>query len=237
MASLVGTGTYIISSNNNSSLTLTFSTGAAVSGDLVIAFWANNDTSLLSSTVLSSSSGTAYSQLDVAITSLEVFTSVWYRFLTSAETTVSSCATGGTAGTGTILSAIVLRGCKTNSSNIGYNSTTGLSSNPNSPSVTVYGRESAVMTFAGMNVDTTLTEPSGFANTVSTGATGARGACAAGLSYKSTDQGLTDPSSWTGGATGNWVAWTVTVESILPTWTQMTHYPNQIWAPKPMVSY
>lgn len=225
--SLVGTGTFIKSTINGTATTLTFSTGGAASGDIVLAFWTHTRPTLSSGTPLLSSAGTSYTMLDW-IENGNLTTTFQYRILTSSETTVTSCATGS-AQDSIELAAIVLRGIDPTPT-IEVNSTTGTSSNPNGPSVTVAAPNSAVISAASMLANTTLTAPSGFASTVSTGATDTR-LCSAGLSYLSTNNGTIDPSSWTGGVSAAWVSYTITVASTEPlpfTWLQMVSYPDII---------
>lgn len=216
--SLVGTGTFVKSTINGSSCVLTISTGGASSGDVVIANWTYTRASLTA--VLTSSAGTSYTQIGSRLTNGNLQSECWYRVLTSAETTVSSCATGS-AQDSIVLSAIVLRGI--DSTKIGSDSTTGTSSNPNSPPHT--GRlepNSAFITVANILANTTLAAPAGFGSAVSTGATDTR-SVAGGLAYKST-QGTVDPSSWTGGVSAAWAAWTIGVgstEAIPFTWLDM----------------
>lgn len=234
--SLVGTGTFIKSTINGTATTLTFSTGAAASGDIVVAAWCHTRPTLSSGTPVFSSAGTAYTLLDW-IENGNLTTAVYYRILTSSEATVSSCATGS-AQDSVELAAIVLRGIESTPT-ISFNSTTGTSSNPNSPSVTVAVPNSAVITIGTILANTTLTAPSGYGSAVSTGATDTR-SNALGLAYLSTNNGLTDPSSWTGGASAAWVAFTVTVastESLPFTWLDMGHFPAMVDAPMPMIGY
>lgn len=220
--SLVGTGTFIKSTGNGSSSTLTFSTGGAAAGDMVIAYWVHTRGAL--TTQLVSSAGTAYTEIE-ALASGNLGIEGGYRVLTSSETTVTSCATGS-AQDSVVLAAIVLRGVASPPVVVDI-STTGTSSNPNSPALTVAGPNDAVITAYAILANTpSLTAPSGFSNIVSSGATDTR-SCAGGLSWKSTNGGVTDPSSWTGaGATGvNWIANTITVRSTEPipfTWFSMT---------------
>lgn len=236
---LVGTGTFIKSTVNGSSCVLTFSTGGAASGDLVIANWTYSRAGLTAN--LTSSAGTAYTQIGSRIANGNLQSECWYRILTSSETTVSSCATGS-AQDSVVLSAIVLRSFDVTGSTLKQNSTTGTSSNPNSPSVTVDFPNSGVITIASILANTTLTAPSGFGSAVSTGATDTR-SVAGGLAYLSTNQGTIDPSSWAGGASAAWVAWTLTVSSTEPlpfTWldmaSQSTHNPPAcLWGGRPDV--
>lgn len=237
--SLVGTGTFIKSTNNGSACTLTFSTGGAASGDLVIASWAYTRAGLTAT--VKSSAGASYTRIGTEIANGTCVTGFFYRILTSSETTCTSCATGS-AQDSIVLSAIVLRNIDPTPT-IGFNSTTAATSNPNSPSVTVAAPNSAVITAAAVNgATTTLTAPSGFGSVVSTAASDTR-SMTSGLAYLSTNSGLTDPSSWTAGAAAQWVAWTLTVASTevaALTWldmaSQSTHNPPAcIWGGRPDV--
>lgn len=214
--SLVGTGTFIASTNNGVSRTLTFSTGGAAANDIVVAWWVHTRGSLTAN--LRSSSSSPYTQLEATVNG-NLGTLCAYRILTSAETTVTSCATGS-AQDAVILAAIVLRGCD-GTPIIVDGSTTGASSQPRSPAVVVGGPNDAVVTLAGVLANTTLTAPSGFGSAVSTGATDTRSA-AGGLAYLSTNGGTYTPAAWASGSTAVWVANTVTLRSTEPlpfTWS------------------
>lgn len=199
--------TFIRSTNNGNATTLTVGTTNAA-GDLCVAFWVHTRGTLTS--VLSSSAGTAYTTL-AATTNGNQTVLAGYRVFTSSEQTVSSCGTGS-AQDSVVLMAAVLRNVSTNPLQITSDSTTGSSSNPNSPPESLPWSNSAILTAAGILSNTTLTAPSGFGSAVSTGATDTR-SCAGGLAYLSTNAGTVDPSSWTGGASANWVAFTVVVGS------------------------
>lgn len=205
---LVGTGTFITSTVNGTSMTLTMSTGAAASGDICIAFWTHTRGALTS--VLASSAGTAYTDLG-STTNGNLTLQAGYRVLTSSETTVASCTTGS-AQDSVILCAAVIRGVSSFPLIIQSNSTTGTSSNPNSPAVAVPWRNSAILTAAGILANTTLTAPTGFGSAVSSGQTDTRSAAGA-VAYLSTNPTTIDPSSWTGGASAAWSAFTVTIGS------------------------
>ncbi len=222
----VGTPTTIKSTINGTATTLTFSTGAATTGDIVVAYWVHTRGALVSN--LRSSAGTAYTEVE-SLASGNLGIEVGYRVLTSAETTVSSCTTGS-AQDSCVLAAIVLRGAASPAVVVD-NSTTGTSSNPNSPSVTVGGPNDAVISAYAILANTpSLTAPSGFLDIVSSGATDTR-SCAGGLSWKSTNGGVTDPSSWTGAAATGvaWIGTTITIRSTEPvpfTYQQLTHFTN-----------
>lgn len=206
---LVGTGTFITSTVNGTSLTLTISTGGAAAGDVCVAYWVHTRGAITSTLV--SSAGTSYTELFSGANG-NLGVECGYRVLTSSETTVASCNSGSAQDT-VILAAAVIRGVSSLPLIIQSNSTTGTSSNPNSPAVAIPWSNSAVLTAAGLLANTTLaTPPTGFANTVSTTNTDTRSA-AAGLAYLSTNAGSINPSSWTGGASAAWVATTVTIGS------------------------
>lgn len=199
--------TFIKSTINGTSTALTVGT-TNQAGDICVAFWAHTRGALTS--VLSSSAGTAYTTL-AATTNGNQTVLAAYRVFTSSETTVASCNTGS-AQDSAILMAAVIRGISSSPLIINSDSTTGTSSNPNSPSEPVPWANSAVLTAAGILSNTTLAAPTGFGSAVSTGATDTR-SCAGGLAYLSTNAGSIDPSSWTGGASAAWVAFTVTIGS------------------------
>lgn len=199
--------TFIRSTINGTSMALTVGT-TNQAGDLCVAFWAHTRGTLTS--VLSSSAGTAYTTL-AATTNGNQTVLAAYRVFTSTETTVASCNTGS-AQDAAILMAAVLRNVSTNPLIIQSESTTGTSSNPNSPAEAIPWTNSGVLTAVGILANTTLTAPTGFGTTVSCGATDTR-SCAGGLAYLSTNAGTIDPSSWTGGASAAWVAFTVTIGS------------------------
>lgn len=233
--SLVGTGTFIKSTGNGNATTLTFSTGAATTGDLVVAYWVHTRGAITAQLV--SSAGTAYTEIE-ALASGNLGIEAGYRVLTSAETTVTSCATGS-AQDSVVLAAIVLRGVASPAVVVD-NSTTATSSNPNSPSVTVGGPNDAVITAYALLANSPATAPpSGFASMVSSGATDTR-SCAGGLAYKSTNGGLTDPSSWTGALSAAWIANTITVRSTEAppfTYQQLTHFTNPPSIKEAMIGY
>lgn len=233
--SLVGTGTFIKSTINGSSTTLTFSTGAAAAGDIVVACMVHTRGAITSN--LTSSAGTAYTELE-ALANGNLGIEYGYRILTSSETTVTSCATGS-AQDSVVLSAIVLRGAASPAITVDL-STTGTSSNPNSPAVQVSGQNNAVITAYAILANTpSLTAPSGFLNIVSSGATDTR-SCAGGLAWKSTNDGVTDPSSWTGAAASGvaWIATTITIRSTdPPTYRQLMDFTNPPSIKEGMIGY
>lgn len=199
--------TFIRSTINGTAMTLTVGTTNAA-GDVCVAFWTHTRGTLTAQ--LASSAGTAYTEIGV-VTNGNVSMEAGYRVFTSSETTVTSCGTGN-AQDAAILMAAVLRNVSSTPLIIQSNSTTATSSNPNSPAVPVPWANSAVLTAAGILANTTLTAPTGFGTTVSCGATDTR-SCAGGLAFKSTNASLENPSSWTGGASAAWVAFTVTLGS------------------------
>ena len=201
--------TFIKSTIDGLATTLTVGTTNAA-GDICVAFWAHPRGALTGN--LRSSAGTAYTQLATVASTANLNVMVGYRVFTSSETTVTSCATGS-AQDGLVLMAAVLRGAGSLPLIIQQNSTTAGSSNPNSPAVMVPWANSAVLTAGAMETTSVITTaPSGFANLVSTSANDTRDVSAA-LAFKSTNAGVTDPSSFTGGIAAAWVAFTVTIGS------------------------
>ena len=227
--------TFIKSTINGTSTALTIGT-TNQAGDICVAFWVHTRATLTA--VLSSSAGTAYTDLG-ATSNGNLTIEAGYRVLTSSETTVASCNTGS-AQDSVVLMAAVIRNIASNPLIVDSNSTIGTSSNPNSPSETVYWPNSAVLTAAGQLTATAITAaPSGFTNLVSSSATDTR-SCAGALAFKSTNPGLTDPSSFTGGVSAAWAAFTVTIGSTesspmaMRRATYMDGVPRQV---PPMIGY
>lgn len=200
--------TFIISTNNGTATTLTVGTTNAA-GDICVAYWVHTRGALTAN--LRSSAGTAYTEL-FSGTNGNLGVECGYRVFTSSETTVSSCGTGS-AQDSCILMAAVIRSAGSLPLIIDSNSTTGTSSNPNSPAEFVPWTNSAVISAVGQLTATVITAaPSGFTNLVSSSATDTRSAAGA-LAFNSTNPGSVDPSSFTGGVSAAWIATTITIGS------------------------
>lgn len=241
--SLVGSSGNITGTTNGTSATLTFSTGAAAAGDIVIATWVNTATSSATTTLaLTSSAGTSYNLLTTSASGIgNLRLAIWYRVLTSAETTVGSCATPSGQDS-TTLSAFVLRGFDPA---VIFNSTIaiGTSSLPDSPPITPTGSGDAIFSIVGILSNTTLTAPSTLLNPVSTGRTDTRSNSQGAGWIQSTGPTAYNIGPWAAGAATSWAAFSVTLrstEAAVLTWldmaSQSTHNPPAcLWGGRPDV--
>jgi len=227
--------TFIKSTINGTSTALTVGTTNAA-GDLCVAFWVHTRGTLTAN--LTSSAGTAYTDLG-ATSNGNLTVEAGYRVFTSSETTVASCNTGSVQDS-CVLMAAVLRNVSSNPLIITVDSTIGTSSNPNSPIEPVPWTNSAVLSAAGMLSATVITTaPSGFTNIVSSSASDTR-SCAGALAFLSANPPTIDPSSWTGGISAAWSAFTVVVGSTeAPSLPMMrTPYLDMVPTSKtPMIGY
>lgn len=188
---------------NGAVITLNF--GTVATGD--VAFVATALCRTGGGTV-TSSNGTAYTQIGTNQVAGNLNLSLWVRQLDSTETFATSSATSQ-AQDGNSACVIVVRGVTTNGS---YSSAaaTATSANPNSPSITVGSTNAIVMSFAAQIANNTVTVlPTGYSSGANAGGTDTRSSHIAVAYSIGSEQGAEDPAAWTFSASAQWLATTV----------------------------
>lgn len=206
---LVGSSGNSGSANFGASFSITVSTGAVQSGDLILVSYAVPRS--ITMAVLSSG-GTPYSQIGTTISQGNCFQSCWYRVATSSET-IAVCSGTGNFNDAAAATSLVFRGFDP-SVTISQNSTTGNGLTPDSPAVTVVQANDAVITTAAVAVANTMTAPSSFQNQISKSQSASNPMSNAMAWITSSVSGSFDPDPWSlvlfG---GDWTAFSITLKS------------------------
>ncbi len=198
-------GSVANSTINGTNLTLTLPSNQA--NDCVIVAYSVPRSITMG--VTSSSTTTAYTQIVTTLVSGTLRYSVWRRIVPTSETQ-AICTGTGNAQDASAGVAFVFRGVSTSTpEDATATSTTGLSSQADSPSITVVSCSDAILTMMGLLANTAATAPSSFLNATSTGATDTQSCFAAGAWITNATTAALNPLPWTGFTAVSWGSATV----------------------------
>lgn len=207
-------GGAVKSTDNGSSPTITLPSLAA--GDCILTCYSVPRP--ITMAVLSSG-GTAYAAVSSLIVNGTLNFQVFQRFAASSGETTLTCSGTGNAQDAVTAVALVFRGTRPNSVIDTYTSTTGTSSRPDGPDITLEDQGEVLVSCVGSLANTaTVTAPTSFLNLNSTGATDTRSVTTAMSWVASTNYGLNSINAYSSFTSAAWAGVTVALMANSTTW-------------------
>lgn len=166
----VGSSVAEASATNGGTATITLGSALEIDDVAIVAvtLGTSRTISAASSLTVTTSDGTAYTQIVPTVTSSFAKFSVWRLVLSSSQIGQAVCPGTGASSDSNAAVALTFRGVRSSApEDVSPTSTSGTLSQPDSPSITVASSDDAVITAVGQQVnDTTVTAPSSFLNQI-----------------------------------------------------------------------
>jgi hypothetical protein len=159
---------------------------------------------------VTSSAGTAYTQIGTNQVAGNLNLSIWAKQLVSTDTFATSSGTGQ-AQDGNSAVVTVLRGVLPSVTTLMFSSAaTATSANPNSPTLAIGSTNAIVLSVAAQIANNTVTTlPSGYSSCANAGGTDTRSSHIAMSFVTGSEQSYEDPGQWVFSASAQWLAITV----------------------------
>lgn len=207
-------GGAVKSTDNGSSPTITLP--ALATGDCILACYSAPRSITM---VVRSSGGTSYTAVSSQIVNGNLNFQVFQRYAASTGETTLTCSGTGNAQDAVTAVALVFRGTRPNSVVDTYTSTTGTSSRPDGPDITIEDQGEVLISCVGSLANTaTVTAPTSFLNLNSTGATDTRSVTTAMSWVASTNYGLNSITAYSSFTSAAWAGVTVALMADSTTW-------------------
>lgn len=200
------------SATNGGSPILILGESSMAVGDWVIVTYSIPNSTGMSSTSVTTSTGGVLTQLAVRNSTTAVIcrTGV-YSWIVDTLSIDITCSGTGASSDGISAACMVFRDDAVNISlDTTATSTQGSGTTPDSPSITVIASNDVVLSCVGSNVDdTSVTAPTSFINQIDSEANDSRDTTSAMAMITLASTAVFDPGSWTNFTSGGWVAHTV----------------------------
>ena len=210
--SFIGAGVSSTINGGNPVITLP----SVVAGDCILTCYSAPRSITM---VARSSGGTAYTAVSSQMVNGNLNFQVFQRYADSTGETTVTCSGTGNSQDGMAAVALVFRGTRTTAPVDAYASTTGTSSRPDGPDISVMDSGEVLVSCVGSLANTaTVTAPTSFLNLNSTGATDTRSVTTAMSWVASTNRGSNSITAYSSFTSAAWAGVTVALMPNSTTW-------------------